>query len=147
MWREAILQYEVAVITPLLVLGVLLVVAGIALHAWTAKLLGIKATISYTELKPETVEKNEILITSGPFGVVRHSSYWGHTMIITGIFLITGIAAVGIIALIDLAITYFVTTELEDRELTERFSNQYEEYKKKVPKFFPKPRRSKIAQK
>jgi protein-S-isoprenylcysteine O-methyltransferase Ste14 len=143
--REAILQYEVAVTTPFLVLGVLLVAAGIALHAWTAKLLGIKATISYTELKPETVEKNEVLITAGPFGVVRHPSYWAHTMIITGIFLITGIVAVGIIALIDLAITYFVTTELEDRELTERFVNQYQEYKKRIPKFFPKPRRSKGA--
>jgi protein-S-isoprenylcysteine O-methyltransferase Ste14 len=49
--------------------------------------------------------------------------------------------AVGIIALIDLSITYFVTTELEDHELTERFGDQYQEYKKKVPKFFPKPRK------
>jgi protein-S-isoprenylcysteine O-methyltransferase Ste14 len=40
-----------------------------------------------------------------------------------------------------LAIAYFVTTELEDRELTERFGNQYQEYKKKVPKFFPKPKK------
>jgi protein-S-isoprenylcysteine O-methyltransferase Ste14 len=141
LWREVFLQHEVAVTAPFLVLGILLVAAGVALHSWTAKLLGIKATISYTELKPETAEKNEVLITSGPFRVVRHPSYWAHTMIITGTFLITGIVSVGIIALIDLAITYFVTTELEDRELTERFGNQYEEYKKKVPKFFPKPRR------
>jgi protein-S-isoprenylcysteine O-methyltransferase Ste14 len=138
--RDIILHYEVAVTTPFLVVGVVAVAAGVALHAWTAKLLGIKATISYTELKPETGE-NAQLITSGPFGVVRHPSYWAHTMIITGTFLITGIVAVGIIVPIDLAIAYFVTTELEDRELTERFGNNYEEYKKKVPKFFPKPRR------
>jgi protein-S-isoprenylcysteine O-methyltransferase Ste14 len=141
LWREVFLRYEVAVPMPFVVLGVVAVVAGIALHGWTAKLLGIKATISYTELKPETAEKNEMLVTSGPFSVVRHPSYWAHTMILTGVFLITGVVAVGIIALIDLAITYFVTTELEDRELTERFGNQYQEYKKKVPKFFPKPKK------
>jgi protein-S-isoprenylcysteine O-methyltransferase Ste14 len=146
-WREVILLYEVAVTAPFVVLGVVAIAAGIVLHSWTARLLGIKATISYTELKPETVEKNKILVTSGPFSVVRHPSYWAHTMIITGTFLITGIIAVGIIALIDLAITYFVTAELEDRELTERFGNQYEEYKKRVPKFFPKPRRKRTTQK
>jgi len=142
LWREVILQYEVTTTAPFHVVGVVAVAAGVALHAWTAKLLGIKATIGYTELKPETAEKNEMLVTSGPFAVVRHPSYWAHTMVITGIFLITGIVAVGIIALIDLAITYFVTTELEDRELTERFGNQYREYQEKVPKFFPKPRKN-----
>lgn len=136
--RSVILHYEIAVALPLRVLGVALIVAGIVLHAWTAKILGIKATISYTELKPETAVKTESLITSGPFSVVRHPSYWAHTSIITGTFLITGIISVGIIVLVDLAITYFITTELEDRELTERFGQQYLEYKKAVPKFFPK---------
>lgn len=136
--QTVILQYEVAVALPLRVLGGVLIAAGIVLHAWTAKILGIKATLSYTELKPETAEKTNSLITSGPFSVVRHPSYWAHTSIITGTFLITGIVTVGVVALIDLTITYFVTTELEDRELTERFGKQYLEYKKKVPKFFPK---------
>jgi protein-S-isoprenylcysteine O-methyltransferase Ste14 len=140
-WRDAILQYEVTMSIPLIILGVVAVAAGIALHAWTAKLLGIKATISYTELKPEPDEKKHKLITSGPFSVVRHPSYWAHTSIITGTFLITGIIPVGIIAIIDLVIAYFVTMELEDRELTERFGDQYREYKTKVPKFFPKRRR------
>jgi protein-S-isoprenylcysteine O-methyltransferase Ste14 len=38
----------------------------------------------------------------------------------------------------DFAITYFVTIGLEDRELVERFGKQYREYRRKVPKFFPK---------
>lgn len=145
--QNVLLQYEVAVALPLRVLGGVLIAAGVVLHAWTAKILGIKATISYTELKPETAEKTKSLITSGPFSVVRHPSYWAHTSIIAGTFLITGIITVGIIALIDLAITYFVTTELEDRELTERFGKQYMEYKMKVPKFFPKLKKSRQATK
>ena len=138
--QPAILQYEITVALPLPVLGVAAIAAGIALHSWTAKILGIKATISYTELKPETAEKAKSLITSGPFSVVRHPSYWTHTSILTGTFLITGIITVGIITLIDLSITYFVTTELEDHELTERFGSQYREYTEKVPKFFSKLR-------
>ena len=138
--QNVILQYEVVMALPLRVLGGMLIAMGIILHAWTGKILGMKATISYTELKPETAEKTEILIISGPFSVVRHPSYWAHTSIITGTFLITGMMAVGVIAIIDLAITYFVTTELEDGELTERFGKKYLDYKKKVPKFFPKIR-------
>lgn len=140
-WQTVILQYVVAIALPMRVLGGLLIVAGIVLHSWTAKILGIKATISYTELKPETPEKAENLITAGPFSVVRHPSYWAHTSILTGTFLITGVIAVGVVALIDLVITYFVTTELEDRELAKRFGKQYIDYKNKVPKFFPKLRR------
>lgn len=122
-----------------LVLGIILIIAGIILHAWTAKLIGIKATIGYTELKPE--EQNidrKGLITSGPFSVVRHPSYWAHTAIIIGIFFMTGIITVGIIAIIDLVITYFITTTLEDRELVGRFGDLYREYQREVPKFFPK---------
>jgi protein-S-isoprenylcysteine O-methyltransferase Ste14 len=147
LWQAAILQYEVSIATPFRVLGVVAIAAGIALHTWTAKLLGIKATIGYTELKPDKDTKSQSLITSGPFAVVRHPSYWAHTLIIMGTFMITGVVIMGIIAIIDLAIAYFVTTELEDRELIARFGSQYREYQTKVPKFFPKPRRNKTAEK
>ncbi len=136
--RDSILYYEVVLGTPFLVLGIILIAAGFVLHAWTAKLIGLKATIGYIELKPNNQSGEQGLIMSGPFSVVRHPSYWAHTAIIIGIFLITGIIAVGVIAIIDLAITYLVTTTLEDQELVERFGNQYREYQKKVPKFFPK---------
>jgi hypothetical protein len=56
---------------PLRILGVAAIAVGIALHSWTTKILGIKATMSYTELKPETAEKAKSLIPSGPFSVVR----------------------------------------------------------------------------
>ena len=136
--QEAILYYQTNLGLPFLVFGILLISAGVVLHSWTAKLIGIKATIAYTELKPYIPSKQQNLVTSGPFSVVRHPSYWAHTAIITGVFLITGIIAVAIIAVIDLAITYFITTTLEDQELMERFGNQYRDYQSKVPKFFPK---------
>jgi protein-S-isoprenylcysteine O-methyltransferase Ste14 len=139
--QGTLLYYEITLGTPFLVLGIILIAAGVVLHAWTAKLIGLKATIGYTELKPDVRSEESVLIKSGPFSVVRHPSYWAHTAIITGIFLITGTIAVAIIAVIDLVITYFITTSLEDRELVERFGNKYKEYQREVPKFFPKLRK------
>lgn len=81
---------------------------------------------------------------SGPFSVVRHPSYLAHTAIMAGIFFITGVVATGIIALIDLSITYFVTTTLKDHELVDRFGSLYREYQKSVPKFFPKLKKKSI---
>jgi len=139
--QGTILYYEITLGTPVLVLGIILIAAGVVLHAWTAKLIGLKATIGYTELKPDMRSEEPGLIKSGPFSVVRHPSYWAHTAIIIGIFFITGTIAVAIIAVIDLVITYFITTSLEDRELVERFGNKYKEYQREVPKFFPKLRK------
>jgi protein-S-isoprenylcysteine O-methyltransferase Ste14 len=136
--KEAILYYQIILGTPFIISGIMIVLAGLVLHAWTAKLIGIKATIGYTELKPSAQSNKQDLIKSGPFSVVRHPSYWAHTAIITGIFLITGVVAIGIIALIDLALNYFIVTTLEDQELIERFGYQYKEYQREVPKFFPK---------
>ncbi len=138
LFRGAILLLEVTLSLPFMVLGIILAIAGVALHVWTAKLIGIKATIGYTELRPDEQSDRKVLVTSGPFSVVRHPSYWAHTAVFTGIFLMTGIIAVGIIALIDLAITYLITTTLEDQELVQRFGNDYRNYQKRVPKFFPK---------
>ncbi len=138
LWRETILYLQIALAAPFLFLGVALVASGIILHSWTAKLIGIKATIGYSELKPSDKSAQTNLVTSGPFSIVRHPSYWAHTSIITGLFLITGVVSLGIIAVIDLGITYFVTTTLEDKELVDRFGDQYKKYQKKVPKLFPK---------
>ena len=123
---------------PFLILGIVMIVMALVLHGWTAKLICLKATIGYSELKPNTEAQNHALVTTGPFSIVRHPSYWAHAAIMLGIFFVTGVVATGIIALIDLAINYFVTTTLEDHELVDRFGDQYRQYQKSVPKFFPK---------
>jgi protein-S-isoprenylcysteine O-methyltransferase Ste14 len=118
-------------------LGVSFVIAGILLQAWIAKLLVIKSIVDYTELKPED-NNTRNLMTSGPVSVVRHTSYGAHSLNLVGTFLITSVIAVEIMAIIDLLIAYFVTMELEERKLLERFRDQYEKYQIEVPKFLPK---------
>jgi len=137
-FQGAILYYNITLSFPFFVLGILAIAAGVALHSWTAKLLGLKATIGLTEIKPDVKSGKQGLVTSGPFSVVRHPSYWAHTSILIGFFLITGVISIGAIAIVDLAITYFITTKLEDQELTKRFGQQYEEYQMRVPRLFPR---------
>lgn len=137
-FQGAILYYTIALSFPFFVLGVLAIAVGIVLHSWTAKLLGLKATIGLTEIESDTKSERKGLVTSGPFSVVRHPSYWAHTSILTGFFLITGVISVGAIVIIDLAITYFITTKLEDQELVKRFGKQYVQYQMKVPRLFPR---------
>ena len=142
--QDAVLATEIALVLPFVALGFALISAGVLLHLWTAKLLGLKATLGYPELKSSADDEKRRIITSGPFGVVRHPSYWAHTMIIVGVFLITGVAVVGAIAVVDFLIAYFVTTTLEERELIGAVGEEYREYQKKVPKFFPKLGKAKI---
>jgi protein-S-isoprenylcysteine O-methyltransferase Ste14 len=119
----------------LLVLGALLFVFGVSLNAWTAKLLGWKSLIAYSELKPQTGPRK--LVKVGPFSLVRHPTYLAHTLIFVGIFLMTGFAGTGVLALIDLLASYFLIIPLEERELAGRFGGDYRRYQKRVPKFFP----------
>jgi protein-S-isoprenylcysteine O-methyltransferase Ste14 len=55
-----------------------------------------------------------------------------------GVFLITGVIAVGIITVLDLLIVNAVVIPLEDRELIGRFGDAYREYKERVPAYFPR---------
>jgi protein-S-isoprenylcysteine O-methyltransferase Ste14 len=132
-----LLQNEIPLHSAIVALGVSFVIAGILFQAWTAKLLGIKSTVGYTELKPED-DNTRNLVTSGPLSLVRHPSYDVHFLILVGTFLITRVIAVGIMAIIDLLIACFVTMELEEQELLEIFRDQYKKYRMEVPKFFPK---------
>lgn len=115
-------------------LGLASFLAGFLVHIWTAKLLGIRGLIGYTELRPRG-EYN--LITSGPFSVVRHPTYGAHTLIFFGVFLLTGYLGTGLLVVLDFLVSYFVIIRLEEKELVRRFGQDYQDYIRRVPRFFP----------
>ncbi len=119
----------------LVLLGALLAITGVALNTWTAKLLGWKSLLGYSELRPRVGPRTPT--TVGPFSVVRHPTYFAHTLIFAGVFLMTGFTGTGVLALIDFLTSYFLITPLEERELAARFGEDYDRYKRRVPKFFP----------
>lgn len=138
--RSFLLQYRVEFPIVINVLGFFLLTLGIALQAWTLKLLTPGGIVGLPEVT-EGMTGN--MVTAGPFSVVRHPTYLSHTMMYLGVFLLTGVTAVGVATVIDALAVNAMVIPLEERELAERFGGEYEEYKKKVPsrflpRFFPK---------
>jgi len=132
--KAFLLSWKIELPVGLHVLGIILLVAGTVLHFWTGKLLGLWGLIGLPEISTRVKGK---LVTEGPFSVVRHPTYVAHTSMFSGIFLITGAAAVGIITFIDFLLVYVLIIPLEEKELSNRFGKDYNLYKENVPKFFP----------
>jgi protein-S-isoprenylcysteine O-methyltransferase Ste14 len=132
--KAFLLSWKIELPVSLHVLGIILLVTGTVLHFWTGKLLGFWGLIGLPEIS-KRIEGN--LVTKGPFSIVRHPTYLAHTLIFSGVFLITGAVTVGIITFIDFLLVYALIIPLEEKELSNRFGNDYNLYKKKVPKFFP----------
>jgi len=135
LYQSLLLGYELSFPFFLGYLGWVSLLAGLLVHIWTAKLLGIRELIGYAELRPGGEYK---LITSGPFSLVRHPTYGAHTLIFLGVFLITGYLATGILVVLDFLVSYFIITRLEEKELARRFGQDYQDYMQKVPRFFPR---------
>jgi protein-S-isoprenylcysteine O-methyltransferase Ste14 len=105
------------------------------LHIWTAKLLGFLKIIGVPEIFSKIKEN---IVAIGPFSLVRHPTYLAHKLMLSGIFFITGVIAIGIVTLLDLLIMNTIVIPLEEKELLYRFGEEYLQYKRKVPsRFFP----------
>jgi protein-S-isoprenylcysteine O-methyltransferase Ste14 len=133
--RDFLLQFKITLPFPCAIIGWGLLISGTLLHIWTARLLGLWGIIGVPELSGRVEEH---LAAEGPFSMVRHPTYLAHTLMFSGVFLITGSLTVGIVAVIDCIVVNSVIIPLEERELADRFGEEYASYKKKVPsQFFP----------
>jgi protein-S-isoprenylcysteine O-methyltransferase Ste14 len=132
--KALLLSWKIDIPLGLHALGLILSVLGTALHVWTGKLLGLWGLIGLPEIS-KRIGGN--LVTKGPFSIVRHPTYLAHTLLFSGVFLITGAVAIGIITFIDFLLVYVLIIPLEEKELSKRFGNDYNLYKRKVPKFLP----------
>jgi protein-S-isoprenylcysteine O-methyltransferase Ste14 len=133
-FREPVLGVRFDMPLVVTLAGVLLFVFGTLLHLWTGRLLSLRGIVGVPEV---TAGEKGRLVTSRAFSVVRHPTYLAHTMIFLGVFFMTGVAAVGCVTLLDFVVVQVVIIPLEERELVRRFGKEYEEYRRRVPKYFP----------
>ncbi len=131
---EIILKWMV--LTPLFleITGIIIFIAGGILQLWTGKLLGIKGLIGIPEIIPQVKGR---LIKEGPYSIVRHPTYLAHTLLYGGVFLMSGYISTGIVTIIDLIVINTVVIPLEEKELRNRFGDEYIEYSKKTKAFLP----------
>jgi len=131
--REFLLSYHLALNTLLHVIGALLFILGAGLQTWTLVLLTLPGIMGMPEVTRAVPGR---LVTTGPFAVIRHPTYLSHSLMLLGLFLWTGVTALGIVTLLDVLAVNSAVIPLEERELSERFGNEYEEYRRKVPSRF-----------
>jgi len=81
--------------------------------------------------------KSSELITTGIFAHTRHPLYLGVLIIYLGL-IIFSLSLISFIGWIIVFILYDRIASFEEKELEKIFQEKYLEYKKKVPKWFPK---------
>ncbi len=85
----------------------------------------------------DEVNGTTTVIQKGVFKYVRHPLYLGCILFYLGLVLATfSIAAFTVFILI--CISYNFIASYEEKKLVDKFGNDYLEYKKNVPKWFPK---------
>lgn len=115
--------------------GLLTFAAGGLLQLWTGRLLSLVRITGMAEVSQKFESR---LVVKGAFKYLRHPTYLSHTLMLAGLFLLTGYVSVGIVALLDFVLNYAIIIPLEERELLERFGDDYRQYMMKTPKYFPR---------
>jgi protein-S-isoprenylcysteine O-methyltransferase Ste14 len=132
--RAFFLAYRIDFFPAARAAGLIVLICGVMLQLWTGRLLSLLGLMGLPEVSQKAGGR---LVTGGAFSFVRHPTYLSHTLIFTGIFLLTAVMAVGVVTLLDFVIVNAVIIPLEEKELLARFGEEYDRYKKKVPKYFP----------
>jgi protein-S-isoprenylcysteine O-methyltransferase Ste14 len=137
--RAFFLHYRIDLGPLVRIAGFVLLMGGAMIQIWTARLLTLSGIMGLPEVSRK-VEGG--LVTEGAFSFVRHPTYLSHTLMFGGVFLLSGVIAVGIVTLLDLIIVNTVIIPLEEKELLVRFGDEYARYKKSVPGYFPRMRKN-----
>src|SRR5678815_699334 len=98
--------------------------------------LSIATLVGITELSPSGQQKGRLL-QEGIYGVVRHPRYLSAGVsVIAGAFFIN-YAGLYILVLLLVPVGYLMIV-LEERELIERFGEEYRKYQRSVPRLIPR---------
>jgi protein-S-isoprenylcysteine O-methyltransferase Ste14 len=133
--KEFLLKFKLTFPAVVPVSGTVLFLTGAAMNVWTISLLGLRGLIGMPEILPKVGGR---LMTGGPFSIVRHPTYLAHAIMLSGVFLMSGVIAVAVLTFLDIILINTVIIPLEERELLGRFGDDYKKYKKEVPGFFPR---------
>lgn len=112
-----------------LVLGLILLYAGLGFFSWAYLYLGFVGTFGGASLGLK-----DKLITTGPYQYTRNPQYLGISLFLFGFSLLT--RSVYLILFSIFWVTLFhILAVTEEKELEASFGKEYVEYKKKTPRF------------
>jgi protein-S-isoprenylcysteine O-methyltransferase Ste14 len=112
------------------VVGMLMVVAGIAFACWARHIIGSNWS---SEVQ---VKQGHELIQRGPYGLVRHPIYTGLLLAFLGTAIAVG-EWHGLLAVAIIAISFWFKLRLEERWMRESFGEVYVNYMRRVKALIP----------
>jgi protein-S-isoprenylcysteine O-methyltransferase Ste14 len=116
---------------PLLVAGLVLMVAGIAIRQWAVFVLGRFFTVDVR------VHDHQTVVERGPYRWVRHPAYTGLILTFVGIGLaLENWAALAILIVVPTA-ALVVRIHFEEQALLEGLGEPYREFAARRPRLFP----------
>jgi len=134
------------------VIGLLASLSGLLLFAWLIEYrkpvdVLISSYATFTKMVrrvplEERLGRKEPLVVKGPYRYVRHPLYAGVLLLASGLWLWFDNTPLLFTTLLFLAWFNFVITPFEEKELNVIFGPEYEQYKRRVSKMIPLPRRS-----
>lgn len=84
------------------------------------------------------IRKNQTLAVSGPYAHTRNPLYLGSFILGVGFTIAAGVWWLGLVFIALFLGIYFPVMRVEAGELIEIFGDEYREYAKRVPLFFPR---------
>lgn len=135
--RGQLLRTHFGFSLPLAIIAALLFTASRFLALRWRRKLNIIALVGLPEVSRDHPGK---LLTEGIYAHLRHPRYVEATLGLVAMALFSNYLAAYLALLLCAPLLYLIVL-LEERELRDRFGQEYEEYARRVPRFFPRLRK------
>lgn len=112
-------------------IGMVMLLIGIVLRVWSINILGRHFTATV-----KVIDKHE-LIKTGPYKIVRHPSYLGALIAITGCPLFLNNFYTIFFCFFAMMIAYYFRINVEEKTLTLKFGPGYKQYQQNTYRLIP----------
>ncbi|MCL6563729.1 MAG: isoprenylcysteine carboxylmethyltransferase family protein [Firmicutes bacterium] len=111
--------------------GLVVMGAGIALRQWAIRVLGPWFTVRVT------VQADQVLVTRGPYRVLRHPAYAGAWLAVIGAGVAIGRAGAAVILAVVPLLGWLYRIRVEEAALSAQFGQAYQEYARRTWRLIP----------
>ena len=121
--------FQLGLTEGLVALAVMII--GLWLRLWAAATLGIYYTSTLTMTEGQRV------VTSGPYGKVRHPGYLGSTLLWSGFAVLSSDIILVVLIPFMFVTTYLYRIASEERMVLSTLGSDYEEYRRRTRRLIP----------
>lgn len=117
--------------TMIIGVAVLFLVGGVALRIWAIRHLGRFFTVAVG------IQHGHQVIQDGPYRLVRHPSYSGSLLALTGVGILTFNWLGLILIVVCTLLAYALRISVEEKALLAQFGSEYQEYSARTKRMIP----------